>query len=154
MTENEITFRAAREEDLPALVSMLANDELGQHREDPSIPLIPEYLEAFKAIADSPHQLLVVADLSGEVVGTLQLSFIPGLARKGAWRGQIEAVRIAETVRGLGLGERMIEWAVAQCRAHGCVLVQLTSDKTRPEAHHFYEKLGFTASHLGYKLQL
>jgi GNAT superfamily N-acetyltransferase len=96
----------------------------------------------------------VAVDGAGAVVGTLQLSFIPGIARTGAWRGQIEAVRIAQALRGSGVGQQMFEWAIAQCRARGCTLVQLTTDKGRPDAHRFYEKLGFVASHEGYKLGL
>ena len=92
--------------------------------------------------------------LHDEVIGTLQLTFIPGLARTGAWRGQIEAVRIAETHRGSGVGQQMFEWAIEQCRARGCKLVQLTTDKARPDAHRFYERLGFVGSHIGYKLTL
>jgi GNAT superfamily N-acetyltransferase len=88
------------------------------------------------------------------VVGTLQLSFIPGIARRGAWRGQIEAVRIAAPYRSGGIGQQMFEWAIEEFRAHGCTLVQLTTDKGRPDAHRFYEKLGFVASHEGYKLSL
>jgi GNAT superfamily N-acetyltransferase len=88
------------------------------------------------------------------VVGTLQLSFIPGIAHTGTWRGQIEAVRIAADRRSSGLGQEMFEWAIAQCRGRGCRLVQLTTDKSRPDAHRFYERLGFVASHLGYKLTL
>jgi GNAT superfamily N-acetyltransferase len=90
----------------------------------------------------------------GEVVGTLQLSFLPGIARKGAWRGQIEAVRIAASRRGGGLGQHMFEWAIGECRARGCRLVQLATDRNRPDAHRFYERLGFVASHVGYKLAL
>ena len=88
------------------------------------------------------------------MVGTLQLSFIPGIARSGAWRGQIEAVRVAASVRSEGLGQQMFEWAIEQCRARGCQLVQLTTDKRRPDAHRFYDRLGFVASHEGYKLNL
>ena len=88
------------------------------------------------------------------VIGTMQISFIPGIARLGAWRGQIEAVRIAKEDRSSGVGQRMFEWAISQCRSRGCKLVQLTTDKTRPAAHRFYEQLGFVPSHVGYKLSL
>ena len=107
-----------------------------------------------EAIAADTNQQLVVAVQGDTVVGTLQLSFIPGMARRGAWRGQIEAVRIAAPLRGSGLGHRMFEWAIDTCRARGCQLVQLTTDKTRSDAHRFYESLGFVASHEGYKLTL
>ena len=109
---------------------------------------------AFEAIDADPNQLLAVAEDDRGVIGTLQLSFIPGLSRKGAWRGQIEAVRVARDCRSEGLGRRMIEWAIAQCRGRDCALVQLTTDKARPDAHRFYEQLGFVASHIGYKLSL
>ena len=155
MVREQIIFRAAEDTDLPAVVSLLADDELGQLREDPRQPLTQEYLEAFQSIKTDPNQLLVVAvDEAGVVIGTMQISFIPGIARLGAWRGQIEAVRIAKEHRSSGLGQRMFEWAISQCRSHGCNLVQLTTDKTRPDAQRFYEKLGFVPSHVGYKLRL
>jgi GNAT superfamily N-acetyltransferase len=112
------------------------------------------YRAAFAAIESDPNQFLAVAVQDARVVGTLQLTFIPGLSRHGAWRGQIEAVRVASELRGSGLGRRLIEWAIAQCRARGCGLVQLTTDRTRPDAHRFYEALGFVASHIGYKMSL
>ena len=147
-------LRRARREDLEAIVAMLADDDLGSTREDASLPLIAAYTEAFNAIDADPNQLLAVATSNGQVVGTLQLTFLPGLARTGMWRGQIEAVRIAKSFRGAGLGQQMFEWAIAQCKARGCGLVQLTTDKTRPDAHRFYDRLGFEASHIGYKLKL
>ena len=147
-------FREATEADLPAIVAMLADDHLGAKREDASLPLDPGYLAAFAAIARDPNQMLVVADRGGEVVGTMQLSFLPGLSNKGAWRGQVEAVRIAAPHRNGGLGARMMHWAVETCRARGCKTVQLTTDKSRKDAHRFYDRLGFTASHEGYKLKL
>ncbi|QPF88213.1 GNAT family N-acetyltransferase [Bradyrhizobium genosp. L] len=149
-----VTFRPAQIGDLPAIIALLANDVLGQQREDASMPPHPTCVDAFRAILADPNQLQVVAILHDDVIGALQLSFIPGLARMGAWRGQIEAVRIAEAHRGSGVGQRMFEWAIAQCRARGCNLVQLTTDRTRPDAHRFYERLGFVASHVGYKLTL
>ena len=154
MEERQFTFRAAEEADLPAIVSLLADDEIGRLREDPRLPLAAEYLEAFQAIKADPNQRLVVVADGTETVGTLQISFIAGISRKGAWRGQIEAVRIATAYRNSGLGQQMFEWAIAQCRSRGCYLVQLTTDKKRPDAHRFYEKLGFIASHEGYKLIL
>jgi GNAT superfamily N-acetyltransferase len=147
-------FRAARAEDLPAIVALLAEDVLGAAREAPGPVLDPVYSGAFDAIAADPIQLLLVAEVAGEVAGTLQLSFIPGLARRGAWRGQVEAERVAARHRGAGLGEAMLGWAIATCRARGCALVQLTSDKARADAHRFYARLGFRATHEGYKLAL
>lgn len=150
----DVTFRRAQAADLPAIIALLADDGLGRQREDTSSPPNPKYLEAFRAMDGDPNQLQVVAMLGGEVIGTMQLTFIAGLSRQGAWRGQIEGVRIAATQRGSGLGRQMFEWAIDQCRAKGCSLVQLTTDKQRPDAHRFYERLGFAGSHIGYKLTL
>jgi ribosomal protein S18 acetylase RimI-like enzyme len=149
-----VTFRRATAADLPAIVAMLADDGLGRGREDASLPLARAYTDAFAAIEADSNQMLAVADSDGVVVGTLQLTFIPGLSHKGAWRGQVESVRVASSRRGTGLGQAMLEWAVAACRARGCRMVQLTTDKTRADAHRFYERLGFKASHEGFKLVL
>lgn len=155
MKEITIKFRAATEADLPSIVQMLADDEIGQSREDPRLPLSSVYTDAFSAIETDKNQLLAVAVAEGDtVVGTLQLSFVPGLARMGAWRGQIEAVRIAASHRNSGLGQEMFEWAIEQCRKKNCMLVQLTTDKGRLDAHRFYDSLGFEATHEGYKLKL
>lgn len=150
----QISFRRAREADLPAIIALLADDELGQRREDSSYPPAESYRDAFKAIDADANQFLAVAMDEENVVGTLQLTFIPGLSRKGAWRGQIEAVRIAASRRSGGLGRQMFEWAIAECRARGCNLVQLTTDRDRLDAHRFYEQLGFEATHIGYKQAL
>jgi GNAT superfamily N-acetyltransferase len=112
------------------------------------------YRDAFAAIERDPNQCLAVAERSGQVIGVLQLSFIPGLTRQGMWRGQIEGVRVAASERANGVGRTMLEWAVEECRRRGCGLVQLTSDKRRSAAHGFYEALGFEATHEGYKLSL
>lgn len=155
MDSQDITFRKARQADLPAIVRLLAQDELGHVREDPSDPLAVAYLDAFQALEADRNQFLAVAATGdGQVVGTLQLSFIPGISRLGAWRGQIEAVRVAHSHRNAGLGHALFDWAISQCRDKGCSLVQLTTDQSRTDAHRFYEKLGFEASHLGYKLKL
>ncbi|MEZ4570249.1 MAG: GNAT family N-acetyltransferase [Thermomicrobiales bacterium] len=150
----DVSFRRATEADIQAIVDLLADDILGRGREDPGTPPNSAYLEAFSAIDADPNQLLVVATANDDVIGTLQLTFIPGLTRMGAWRGQIEGVRIAAGCRGAGLGQQMFEWAIEQCRSRGCQLVQLTTDRERPEAHRFYENLGFVSSHIGYKLAL
>lgn len=150
----EIQFRRAQASDLPAIVALLADDPLGAQREDTTLPLSQSYLEAFAAIDTDPNQMLTVVADREKVIGTLQITFIPGVSRKGTWRGQIEAVRIAREYRGIGIGKRMFEWAFEQCRSRGCSLVQLTTDKARPNAHRFYEELGFTASHLGFKKML
>jgi len=135
---------------VPAIVAMLADDALGATRESPD-DLTP-YRKAFQDIDADPNQFLAVADRDGEVVGTLQLTYLPGLSRKGGTRAQIEAVRVRATERGTGLGSQLITWAVDQARQRGCILVQLTTDTARTDAHRFYEQLGFTASHLGFKL--
>jgi GNAT superfamily N-acetyltransferase len=151
---SEPQFRRARRADLPAIVTMLADDTLGQSREDPREPLDARYVTAFEAMDRDPGQFLMVVELDGAVVGCLQLSFIPGLSRLGMLRGQIESVRIAASQRGGGLGRAMFAWAIAESRARGCGLVQLTTDKARPDARRFYESLGFKASHDGMKLAL
>ncbi|HAP24664.1 MAG TPA: GNAT family N-acetyltransferase [Achromobacter sp.] len=154
MNAPQRVFRRARAADLPAIVAMLADDDLGAGREDSSIPLNPRYVAAFEAIDQDSHQFLAVVEQDSQLVGCLQLSFIPGLSRLGLWRGQIESVRIASAFRGAGLGRAMFEWAIEQCRSQGCGLVQLTTDRARPDARRFYESLGFKASHDGMKLSL
>ncbi|WP_379065772.1 GNAT family N-acetyltransferase [Mesorhizobium sp. UC22_110] len=150
----DIAFRRAERSDVAAIVAMLADDLLGSGREDPREPLAEAYLQAFAAIDTDPSQLLAVMTEAGRVVGTLQLTFIPGLSRKGALRGQIEAVRVIRDRQSGGLGQRMIDWAIDQCRTRGCVVVQLTTDRSRQDAHRFYERLGFKQTHLGYKIDL
>ncbi len=154
MSAPEVTIRRAESGDLGAIVDLLADDPLGAGRETAVRPLDRAYADAFQAIDADPHQLLVVAERAGHIVGCLQLSFIPGLTRRGMWRGQIEGVRVATDERNGGLGRRLFEWAIQRCRERGCGLVQLTTDKTRPDAHRFYESLGFAASHEGMKLPL
>lgn len=149
-----IALRRATLEDLPAIVAMLSDDALGATREDASLPLDAAYLAAFAAIDSDPNQLLAVAERDARPVGCLQLTFLPGLSRRGAWRGQIESVRIASEARGAGLGRQMFDWAIETCRERGCALVQLTTDTARQDAHRFYEELGFIPSHVGFKLAL
>lgn len=151
---NNISFRAAVMSDLTSIVAMLVDDELGRQREDASFPLNQKYLDSFAAIERDPNQFLAVVQDDGNLVGCLQLTFIPGLSRLGMLRGQIESVRIATTYRGKGLGRKMIEWAILECRNRGCGLIQLTTDKSRTDAYQFYESLGFSASHEGMKRSL
>ncbi|GGJ37808.1 N-acetyltransferase [Paenarthrobacter histidinolovorans] len=146
------SLRRARKGDLPRILALLADDQLGAVRE--SVDDLAPYELAFDAIDADPAHLLVVGELDGEVVATFQLSYIPGLSRKGSWRSQIEAVRVSGELRGQGVGALMIQWAVDQARERGCSLVQLTTDKSRVAAHRFYERLGFVASHEGMKLKL
>lgn len=154
MNNESVIFRRAEHSDLPAIIAMLADDDLGAGREDASDPPNPRYVCAFAAIDEDPNQLLAVGVRSGNVIACLQITFLPGLSRLGQWRGQIESVRVASSERGSGLGRKLFTWAIEQCRARGCGLVQLTSDKSRADALRFYESLGFVASHEGFKLSL
>ena len=147
-----IEFRRALPGDLEAIVALLANDPLGAQRERLQSPLPASYAAAFAAIDRDPNHELVVACRAHTVVGVLQLTFLPHLTYCGGWRAQIEGVRIAADERSHGLGRQMIEWALERARARGCHLVQLTTDKSRPDAKRFYEALGFVASHEGMKL--
>jgi GNAT superfamily N-acetyltransferase len=149
-----VIFREARRTDVPTILALLADDALGARRETVGEDVDAAYWRAFEAIDADERNVLIVADQDGEVVGTLQLTFIPGLSRRGAERAQIEGVRVRADQRGAGLGRRLIEWAIGQARERGCRLVQLTSDKSRTEAHRFYTSLGFRASHEGLKLNL
>ncbi|MEV0638083.1 GNAT family N-acetyltransferase [Streptomyces sp. NPDC050619] len=148
----DLEIRSATSDDIPAIVAMLADDPLGSQRESPD-DLTP-YLAALERLTSDPNQHLVVAIREDRVVGTLQLTVIPGLSRRGSTRSIIEGVRIHADERGSGLGTRLIEWAIDESRRQDCQLVQLTSDNTRTDAHRFYERLGFTSSHVGFKLQL
>jgi GNAT superfamily N-acetyltransferase len=147
----DVIFRSAVEADLPAIVALLADDVIGAGRESASSDA---YLTAFRDVSADPRNHLVVAEIDGEVAGTLQLTYIPGISRMGAERAQIEGVRVASAHRSRGLGREMINWAVGQAKARGCGLVQLTSDKRRSDAIRFYESLGFTSTHEGMKLPL
>lgn len=148
----EIRIRRATEADLVPIVDMLADDPLGATRETPH-DLRP-YRTAFRQLDSDPGQRLVVAEMHGEITGVLQLTIIPGLTRTGMSRGLIEGVRIRDDARGLGVGSQLLRWAIAEARDLGCGLIQLTSDSTRTEAHRFYERLGFAATHSGFKLNL
>lgn len=148
----DVVIRRATATDVPGIVAMLTDDEIAARRESPD-DLTP-YRAAFEAIAADPNQVLVVAERNGELVGTLQLTIIPGLSRKGATRGLVEAVRVAASARGTGLGTTLLEWSIEEARARGCALVQLTTDKARADAHRFYHRLGFENTHEGFKLPL
>jgi GNAT superfamily N-acetyltransferase len=154
MNETALLFRRARSEDLPLIVRMLADDPLGAKREADVSPLPESYRLAFDAIDRDPNNELVVAEIDGRVIGVLQMTFIPYITYQGSWRALIEGVRIASEVRSGGVGRRMFEWAIERARQRKCRLVQLTSDKARPDAIRFYQNLGFIASHEGLKLHL
>lgn len=147
----EVAFRRAVLDDLPAIMALLADDDVARDRGGYTGELP---LDAFAAIDADPRNELVVAISGRMVVGTCQLTFIPGLSRGGAERMTIEAVRVRSDLRGAGIGRRMMAYAVDRARARGCALVQLTTDKRRSQAHRFYESLGFVASHEGMKLAL
>lgn len=147
-------IRVATEGDLPQIVALLADDELGRQREAPGHPLPPEYGDAFAEIDANPDNVLVVMEDAGEVIATLQVTFIPYLTFRGGRRAQIEAVRTARHRRGEGLGRALMGWAIAEAERRGCHLVQLTTNLDRGEARAFYEELGFVATHRGMKRYL
>jgi ribosomal protein S18 acetylase RimI-like enzyme len=149
----DAVIRRATLADVAGIVAMIADDQLGATRE--SLDDLTPYERGFEAIDADPNQVLVVAERNGELIGTLQLTIIPGLSRKGSSRGSVEAVRVARSARGNGLGTALMEWSIEESRARGCSLVQLTSDKTRTDAHRFYtDRLGFANTHEGFKLML
>ncbi|MGQ7353108.1 GNAT family N-acetyltransferase [Quadrisphaera oryzae] len=151
-----VLLRRAVAQDVADVVALLADDQLGARRDAVTGPAgLEPYLRAFEAIdADPAHLLLVAVGAEREVVATMQLSFLPGLARRGALRAQLEAVRVAAAHRSSGLGTAMVGWAVEEARRRSCALIQLTTDARRTDAHRFYERLGFTPSHVGMKLHL
>lgn len=151
---DEPAFRDAVEADLPAILALLVDDVLGAARDRLTDPIDAAYAKAFAAIDANPHDRLIVAEAEGAVVACAQLTILHGLSRRGATRGQIEGVRVASRLRGAGLGERLIRHCLAMARERGCGLVQLTTDRSRTDAHRFYERLGFTPSHVGMKIVL
>jgi ribosomal protein S18 acetylase RimI-like enzyme len=150
----DISFRPAAEEDLDSIVAMLADDVLGKKRERYEQPLPESYIKAFEAIASDPNNELIVACSGKEVIGVLQITFTPYITHQGGWRATIEGVRTSASVRGRGVGTELIKWAIQRAEERGCHLVQLTTDKERPDALRFYERLGFKATHEGMKLKL
>lgn len=151
--EGDLRVVRAEREHVPPVIGLLADDPLGSGRESAADD--PAYIAAFERIDADPNQLLVVViDGQGTIVGTLQLSLLAGLSRGGMLRAQVEAVRVAPTHRGTGLGASLFEWVMNHSRAQGAGLLQLTTDKARPQAKAFYERLGFTATHEGMKLPL
>lgn len=153
MNDN-LTFRLATVNDLPAIIQMLADDHLGATREVYSDPLPEAYTTAFENITKDHNQELTVAELNGEICGTFQLSYLYGLSLQGALRVQVEAVRVDSKYRGKGLGTKFFEYIISRAKEKGCRMVQLSSNKQRPDAIRFYEKLGFKPSHEGMKLDL
>jgi GNAT superfamily N-acetyltransferase len=153
-TKNNPVFRRANRADMPAIVRMLVEDDLGSQRESYTDPLPESYFSAFEQIDRDPNHELIVAEQSGEVIGTLHMMFLPSLSYQGGMRAQVESVRVDGRLRNQGIGREMMLWAIERARQHGCHLMQLTSHKSRTDAHHFYERLGFTISHAGMKLNL
>ena len=150
----DLVFRRAREADVPAIIALLADDVLGASRETMGPESYPQYLNAFRTIDADTNQFLLVVEDGTQIVGTLQLTIIAGLARGGLKRGLVEAVRVAGDRRGEKIGEAMFAWVLEKCRRERCGIVQLTTDKSRTEAHRFYDRLGFEPSHIGYKMML
>jgi ribosomal protein S18 acetylase RimI-like enzyme len=157
MTETSaspVRIRLARRDDVPAIVRLLADDVLGATREQATDPLPRQYWDAFDAMATQGGNELLVAELDGEIVGCLQLTIIPGLSRMGMIRGQLEGVRVSSAHRGRRIGEALVQAATERAKALGCSVVQLTTDRRRVDAHRFYERLGFEATHVGMKRAL
>ena len=149
-----LLFRQAVRGDLAEIVRLLADDHLGQGRERFVEPLPEGYAAAFHTITHDPHNELIVVEQDGAILGTMQLTFIPSLSFQGSRRMQIESVRVDAPYRGQGIGQKMMHWAINRAREEGCRFVQLTTHKDRPQAHRFYRRLGFVASHEGMKLDL
>ena len=150
----QLSIRRAQPDDLPAIVRLLADDDLGRLRERLEEPLPPSYVAAFTLIDTDPRQHLVVVEQAGAIIGTLQLTVLPGLSYQGSLRAQIESVRVDSRFRGQGIGHRLMTWAITRAREEGCSVVQLTTHNQRGDAHRFYTRLGFIASHIGMKLVL
>ena len=150
----DMIVRQATADDVPAIVALLADDPLGQQREQVGASLDADYAAAYAMIAADPNQYLAVCSIGDAIIGCLQISFIPGLTRRGSLRGQIEGVRIADVWRGRGYGRQLLLWAIDTCRQRGCRLVQLTSDRSRDDAQRLYKSLGFAKSHDGFKLHI
>ena len=151
---SELVYRKAKVEDLEAVVTLLADDQLGSVRERTGHPLPLIYREAFERMSKQSGNDLIIVEQDNVIIGCMQLTIIHGISRKGMSRCQIEGVRIAKSVRGSGTGERMIKHAIKIAKSKGCGLIQLTTDTRREDAHRFYERLGFVASHVGMKLDL
>lgn len=154
MTPQAILFRLATRDDLPAIVRMLADDDLGSQRESFEDPLPESYYSAFEQINKDPNHELIAAERNGEVIGTLHLMFLPSVSFQGGLRAQVESVRVDKRFQGQGIGSQMMKWSMERAKQRGAHVVQLTTHKTRVDAHRFYERLGFQGSHLGMKLSL
>lgn len=154
MTTDGIVFRLAKRGDVPAVVKLLSEDELGSQRERYAEPLPEAYYSAFEQIQRDANHELIVAEADGQVIGTLHLMFLPSISFQGSLRAQVESVRVAASQRGQGLGREMMKWTIERAKARGAHIVQLTTHKSRENAHRFYERLGFKGTHVGMKLSL
>lgn len=154
MKAKEVVFRRAERADLPSIVRMLAEDDLGSQRERFEDPLPESYYSAFEQIDKGSNHELIVAELDGEVIGTLHLIFLPSISYQGGLRAQVESVRVDRNWRNRGIGGELMNWVIERAKARGAHLIKLTSHKSREDAHRFYERLGFTKSHVGMKLNL
>lgn len=146
-----LTYRDATKDDLPFIITLATGNSVVETEDRPDEPFHPAYVAAFAAISADPNQRLIVAEIDGEPVGTLQITLVPGLLRLGMWRGLLESVHVVASRRSQGIGGQMVRWALEECRERGCGMVQLTSNKLRLDAHRFYERLGFKKSHEGFK---
>ena len=149
-----LTYRDALPTDLPLIIGLIVEDSVVDSGDDPADAMHADYTRSLSAIAADPNQEMFIVEEDGRPVGCFQLSYLPGLMRRGMWRGQIEVVHVRADDRNRGLGGEMMRWAVERCRQKGCGMVQLTSNKQRLDAHRFYERLGFLRSHEGFKLYL
>ncbi|KYG21956.1 GNAT family acetyltransferase [Bradyrhizobium sp. AT1] len=149
MSAESVSIRRARRDDVPAIVTMLADDHLGRARERVEDPLPAVYYEAFERVERDPNLTLVVAEIEGRVVGCLQLAVLSGISSQGGIRGLLEDVRVATDCRSRGIGEQLVQWAVTEAKARGCNLVELLTHASRVDAQRFYKRLGFTGSHVG-----
>ena len=154
MTSQAISFRLATRADLPSIVRMLADDDLGSQRERYENPLPQPYYSAFEQIRSDPNHEVIVAERNGEVIGTLHLMYLPSISYQGGLRAQVESVRVDKRLQSQGIGSAMMRWSIDRARQRGAHIVQLTTHKSREDAHRFYERLGFKGSHLGMKLSL
>jgi GNAT superfamily N-acetyltransferase len=154
MKQPDILFRLAMRADLPSIVRMLADDELGSQRERVESPLSQSYYSAFEQIDHDPNHELIVAEQNGKVIGTLHLMFLPSVSYQGGLRAQVESVRVDKRFQNQGIGSEMMKWTMESAKQRGAHVVQLTTHKTREDAHRFYERLGFKKSHVGMKLNL
>jgi len=146
-----LTYRAAKPEDLPFIVGLIVEDSVVATDDNPADAMHPDYTKALAAMDADPNQEMFVVEDNGQAIGCFQLSYLPGLMRRGMWRGQIEVVHVSEALRNRGYGSQMMRWALRRCREKGCGMVQLTSNKKRLDAHRFYVRLGFQQSHEGFK---